>query len=397
MKRIVALFLVFTLILSGCSISVSKNNKQKQTTVLNESTTVLNEPTTIVEGGSDVSKEIANIERQVYKQAIDAVGDGYYVREVKAKYFSKEYLDELEYNSKENVFFGYTLSELNNSFGEGSYVFTVGKDGNTVVEQFKPYDDTTDKMIRNVAIGAGVIVVCVVVAAVTAGAGVPAVAAVFAAGAKGAAIGACSGAVIDGSIAGVTTAIQTDGDKDAIVKAVKEDASEGFMWGAIAGGVTGGFGKAMSIKKATSAGLKAKEAVTIQKEAKWSSETISNIRNMDEYRVLKGSKEVTINGRKALVKNVNLKYKSDLNGKLVTNVQRMKKGYAPIEPKTGKPYELHHIGQENDSALAVVTNREHNKYYKVLHDNRKVSTIDRKKFNVVRKKFWKAYVKAVKK
>ena len=49
----------------------------------------------------------------------------YRVVGVKAAYVSKEYLDELAYNSKENVFFGYTLSELNERFGGAKYVFTL--------------------------------------------------------------------------------------------------------------------------------------------------------------------------------------------------------------------------------------------------------------------------------
>ena len=391
MKRIVVLTIVLSIILSGCGTSTQKTTSKQIETITNQ------EEVTIENKDYSSSTVLSDIENQVYKDAIETLDNNYYVQDVKAVYLSDEYLKEVNYNSQENIFFGYKLSDLDKEFAGKKYVFTLGSDGKTTVEVFKPYDDTNEKMIRNVAIGMGVILVCVTVCVVTGGAGAPVVATVFAASAKAAAVGAISGAVIDGTIGGVTTAIKTDGDKDEIVKSIKKDASEGFAVGAVTGAITGGISKAMSIKKATSAGLKAKNAVAIQKESKWSSETISNIRSMDEYRVLKGSKEVTINGKKALVKNVNLKYKSNLNGKFVTNAQRMKKGYAPIEPKTGKPYELHHVGQENDSALAVITNREHNKYYKVLHDNRKVSAIDRKRFRVVRKNFWKAYVKMVKK
>lgn len=391
MKKIVVLILVFSIILSGCGTSTQKITSKQIETITNQ------EEVIIENKDYSSSTVLSDIENQVYKDAIETLDNNYYVQDVKAVYLSDEYLKEVNYNSQENIFFGYKLSDLDKEFAGKKYVFTLASDGKTTVEVFKPYDDTNEKMIRNVAIGTGVILVCVTVCVVTGGAGAPVVATVFAASAKAAAVGAVSGAVIDGTIGGVTTAIKTDGDKDEIVKSIKKDASEGFAVGAVTGAITGGISKAMSIKKATSAGLKAKNVVAIQKESKWSSETISNIRSMDEYRVLKGSKEVTINGKKALVKNVNLKYKSDLNGKFVTNAQRMKKGYAPIEPKTGKPYELHHVGQENDSALAVITNREHNKYYKVLHDNRKVSAIDRKRFRVVRKNFWKAYVKMVEK
>lgn len=36
----------------------------------------------------------------------------------------------------------------------------------------------------------------------------------------------------------------------------------------------------------------------------------------------------------------------------------MQDGYAPLDP-TGTKYQLHHIGQNNDSPLAVLTQAEH--------------------------------------
>ena len=397
MKRIIALFLVVLLVFSGCSINTPKNNKQEKTTQQKEKVTVVND-------NKDNNTAVADIEDQVYKQVIDSIGDDYYVREVKAQYYSKEYLEEVDYNSKENVLFGYHLSDLDNSFGAGSYVFTLGKDGKTTVEAFKPYDDTTEKLVRNVAIGTGVIVVCVVIAAVSGGVGAPAVAAVFAASAKGAAIGAFSGAIIDGTVGGVTTAIATDGDKDAIIKSIKDEAGEGFKWGAIIGGVTGGISKAASIKKATSAGLKAREAVAIQKEAKWSTKVIKRIKSVDEYKVYKkaGLVEKTVNGKKALVlknpkKVVKLKYKSNLNGKMVTNAQRMQKGLPPIEPKTGQAIELHHVGQTDSSPLAILTKSQHSgKNDIILHVKNKPSQINRPYFDkVVKPDFWKSYYKLI--
>lgn len=48
-----------------------------------------------------------------------------------------------------------------------------------------------------------------------------------------------------------------------------------------------------------------------------------------------------------------------LDGKTVTNLERMKKGRAAVDPLTEKPYELHHMGQEVDSPLAILTHTEH--------------------------------------
>ncbi len=42
----------------------------------------------------------------------DLASDDYQVMDVASVYISKEYLEELEYNSKENIFFGYSLSEF---------------------------------------------------------------------------------------------------------------------------------------------------------------------------------------------------------------------------------------------------------------------------------------------
>lgn len=45
--------------------------------------------------------------------------------DVSAVYVSQEYLTELAYNSQENVFFGYSLSGLDEYFQGTRYVFTV--------------------------------------------------------------------------------------------------------------------------------------------------------------------------------------------------------------------------------------------------------------------------------
>lgn len=44
---------------------------------------------------------------------------------------------------------------------------------------------------------------------------------------------------------------------------------------------------------------------------------------------------------------------------MVTNLERMKMGHPPIDPISGKAYELHHVGQSIDSPLAILTKVEH--------------------------------------
>lgn len=57
------------------------------------------------------------LENSLYEQLVsDLDSSDYFVENVQAVYISQEYLDALAFNSQENVYFGYTLSELNVSF-----------------------------------------------------------------------------------------------------------------------------------------------------------------------------------------------------------------------------------------------------------------------------------------
>lgn len=175
--------------------------------------------------------------------------EDYIIEDVNAVYVSKEYLEEVAYNSKENIYFGYTLSEIDKQFDGDRYVFTVGDDGTTVVKRFQEYDDTYEKIIKNVAIGTGVILVCVTISVVSGGVGAPVVSAIFMASAKTGAICASSSAIFGGVVAGVAEGIQS-GDMDKAVKAGSYAGSEAFKWGAISGAISGGMDKALTIKNA---------------------------------------------------------------------------------------------------------------------------------------------------
>lgn len=106
-------------------------------------------------------------------------------------------------------------------------------------------------------------------------------------------------------------------------------------------------------------GLSDEEKAKIKEETGWSDEIIDNIKNMKQYEILKnaGLIEVEINGRKCLIKeNIDLDY-TDEDG--VSNRDRMARGLAPLDSKTGKPLELHHLGQKADSPLVELTEEEH--------------------------------------
>lgn len=156
------------------------------------------------------------------------------------------------YNSQANVFFGYTLAELEEQFQGTKYVFTLDENGETTVIPFENYDDTYEKVVRNVAIGTGVILLCVTVSVVTGGVGLAPVSMVFAASAKTATTMALSSGILGGVSAGIIEGIRTK-DFDAALKAAALGGSEGFKWGAISGAIIGGATELSAIHRASKA------------------------------------------------------------------------------------------------------------------------------------------------
>jgi len=348
------------------------------------------------------------IEDTVYAELIDKIDTNqYFIENVEAKYVSKEYLDELAYNSQANVYFGFTLAELEEAFEGQKYIFTLGEDGHTTVKVFENYDDTYDQVIRNVAIGTGVILVCVTISAVTAGAGLPAASMIFAVSAKSGAIAALSGGAISGGFSALVTGLQT-GDPEATLKAAALSGSEGFMWGAIGGAIAGGAGEARAYSSAVKAfkgvelnGITAQEAAIMQRESKYPLDIIKQFHSMEEYQVYRqaGLKTQMVSGKTALVKKIDLDYVATLkDGTKITNRELMQNGYAPrYLDEAGKEltYQLHHIGQKADGTLAVLTEAEHQGNSAILNIAGKASEIDREVFKPVREAFWKDYVASV--
>lgn len=243
MKRIIAFLLCLTLLLTGCGLKNADPALQEDNTTPQQQWGEVPEFT-----GLDDPEILSYIEDTVGAEMMANLDhETYYIQEISAKYVSKEYLEELEYNSQSNIFFGYTLDELDALFQGERYVFTVDDSGQTVVQELVEIEDKTyDKVIKNVAIGAGVILVCVVVAVVTknpaaaAGAG-KTVKMIFTAssmGAKAGSIMALKSAGIGGTAATVVEAIKTK-DWERAMKAGLLGASEGFKAGAIIGTVQG--------------------------------------------------------------------------------------------------------------------------------------------------------------
>ena len=434
MKRIIAVLLAGVLLLTGCASnrSVEPTSEKANEEVVSSSadggySTKADEQNTasvddglihVVVGDDEIPDDedynykpeftslndkalMTYVEDAVFSELASTLNsDEYYIEKVSAVYISQEYIDEITYNSKSNVYFGYTLEEINAQFQGTRYVFTLGEDGDTVVQPFEAYDDTYEQIIKNVAIGTGVILVCVAVSIVTAGAGAPAVSLIFQTAAKTGTIMALSSSAIGGISAGVVTGIQT-GDMSEALKAAELSASEGFKWGAITGVITGGVGegikyaKAMKDLRGVPLNISTQEAAAIQMQTGYPAEVISQFHTMEEFKVFQkaGLHAQMINGKMALVRSdIDLRNIVDEMGR--NNLVRMQEGLSPIGiDGAGNvfKYELHHVGQEADGVLAILTNAEHKDA--ALHGFKAISDINRPEFGTLRKHFWKTMAK----
>ena len=396
MKRIIALLLSAVLLFAGCGRSqpgVTETSGNSAGTSETTSGTIDLEDALSRYTALDDKQLLTYVENLVYRNTVLSLNSAeYFVENVSAVYISKEYLDEVAFNSKANIYFGYTLDDLDGIFKGTKYIFTLSDSGNTTVQELQEIKDvSTETMLKNVAIGTGVILICVTVSIVSAGAGAPAVSMIFAASAEGAKTFAVSSAVLGGISAGIVRGIQT-GDLNETLQTAAMSATEGFKWGAVCGAIVGGGHEAFLLKSATKSGLTMNDAAVIQAESNLPVDVISQLHSMDEYRVYKsaGLKPVMVNGKIALLQDIDLNYVSQLpDGTKVTNLIRMREGYAPIDPATEKAYQLHHIGQKADGTLAVLTEGQHQGNSAILNIAGKESEIDRTEFAKMRAEFWK--------
>ena len=427
MRKLIAIILAFVLLLSGCtstapqaSPTVAPTSQVENTEASDDTASEVvdlhwleDNPEEIVEGDSkseprEVSftslqdpELIDYVEQNVFSELSAQLGDDYRVEGVSATYISKEYLEELAYNSQSNLFFGYSLADLDAQFQGTRYVFTLDENNETTVVPFEKYDDTYDRVLKNVAIGTGVILICVTVSVVSGGVGAPAVSMIFAASAKTGTIFALSSGTISTVMTGVTKYVET-GDFDESLKEAALAGSESFKWGAISGSFIGGGSELVMLKTAAKGGLSLNEVATILQQNELPANFLKQIHSMDEYYELvalaeqgglaiqdmaaicmqtgypleivkmfssvsestvyfeqAGLNAQTINGEMFLVRSIDLTYESELAGQTVTNLERMRQGYAAIDPITNQPFQLHHIGQTVDSPLAILTPFEH--------------------------------------
>ena len=129
MKRLIALLLICAM-LTGCAsqtVSDPDSEPTNDTVVETVEFKNLNDPSLL-----------DYVEETVYSDLVLQLNsENYLIENVQAIYISKEYIDELTYNSQSNIYFGYTLAELDAFFQDTRYVFTLGEDGQTTVKPFE--------------------------------------------------------------------------------------------------------------------------------------------------------------------------------------------------------------------------------------------------------------------
>ena len=124
MKRFIAALLSVVMVLTGCS--------QPQSEVISEESisAETTEAITLEDlepqyNSLDDEQLLAHIEDLVYRDTVEAINsDEYFVENVSVVYVSKEYLEEVAFNSESNIYFGYTLAELDEIFQGTRYIFT---------------------------------------------------------------------------------------------------------------------------------------------------------------------------------------------------------------------------------------------------------------------------------
>ena len=140
MKKIIALLLAaLILLLSGCTTQSPETKQSESTNIVTEPNGYVDIPDKTADdyvftGLSDPSL-LQFLQDDVYAGlASNLASDDYIIQSVSTVYLSKEYIEEKAYNTLENNYFGYKLSDLDAFFEGTRYVFTLGENGETVVK-----------------------------------------------------------------------------------------------------------------------------------------------------------------------------------------------------------------------------------------------------------------------
>jgi hypothetical protein len=173
------------------------------------------------------------LENSVHAEFLNLAGSEENIINIEAIYYSKEYLEECEYNSKENIYFGYTLSELDAQFMGERYFFTTGEDGKTTVKVYEAYNDEFDEVVKSMAKSYGVVLLVATVK-VAVGVCTGQTVRVVIGLAKDVIVEALKSGAVEGILKGMTKGIQSGDFQEGLKEGVLE-MHEGLAWGAIVG------------------------------------------------------------------------------------------------------------------------------------------------------------------
>ena len=156
-------------------------------------------------------------------------------------------------------------------------------------------------------------------------------------------------------------------------------------------------------------------AKAIQARTGWSDAIVNSLSSVEEAEIYikAGLKEAVIGGRPALIRtdidwaDYSIRRNTWLRDSPqqglkdydkwaeYNNADLIGEGYPPRD-KNGDPYELHHIGQKQDSPLAELTWAEHmgDGNNKILHQAGKESEIYRDVFDKEKSDYWQARFRA---
>jgi hypothetical protein len=283
MKKFIIAMLAVVLAVSGCSSSKTNDLEKTDETTEVEDNIVgyeIDSEEIYYAGGQD-STFFQGLQDEILMY-IEGFFDNedYQIGNIETTYYSNEYLEELEYNSKENNYFGYTLKELDAYFEATPYVFTLDDEGSVEVVSFEQYDDTWKKTIRNnMGVGAGVIAVDVTLGLVGAATGNVWLTLTFFGAAKEGTKLALVYSAVTGVLNTAITQVMT-GDTELAFQNGLVGASESFKYGAVIGSIAGGLSAGLNALEAGDEVIEAESALsvnelgesTLSKEA----ETLSN-------------------------------------------------------------------------------------------------------------------------
>jgi hypothetical protein len=160
-SKLVAVVLSTCLVLTGCQAAEKSDSDTAGSEEATQAKLVVSASGELLEDVT-ASGKASDLQAEIWDAVQAELPEGCTVEDVQVSYVSKEYIEELEFNSQSTLYFGKTLDELDAEFDGERYVFTC-EDGQTTVEPFEADDDSQEQMKRKVLAGLGVAAVAGVI------------------------------------------------------------------------------------------------------------------------------------------------------------------------------------------------------------------------------------------